>query len=108
MVDKQNLSLSEMGDDQSMQQVPQVVHNNINLASGTIPVAVNNVSCYINASSDYDSSVNYASSRKHERQESSIPLLDVDEDKYRTKSPMEFLSRWFRYFSTAISILVLN
>jgi hypothetical protein len=95
-MDSQNMSLSEMGGE--VQSVPQVVHSNsMGLASNSIPVAVNNVSHYLNSSNDYDPSINYASSRKHERHDStSVPLLDVDEDKYGKKSPMEFLGRWFR------------
>ncbi|RWS17786.1 zinc finger protein-like 1 [Dinothrombium tinctorium] len=78
--------------------VPQIIHHNP--VSSTTPIPVNNVSSFINSSSD-SFTISSNPRKVHESEvrfsnNSNAPLLDIDEDKYRNKSPMEFLSRWFR------------
>lgn len=77
----------------SYDNLPHVVKHNLNNSGNSIPVPVNN---YFNNASE---SVNYA--RKHHdstgrESDAHVPLLDADDNKYRKKSPLEFLSRWFR------------
>lgn len=100
----------------STPQIPQLIHHTPTISnSDALPVPIN--SSYMNSMvNNSHETLNHlhqdppikttafatgSSSRKgHEDKysESRIPfLLDVDEDKYRTKSAMEFFSRWLRY-----------
>ncbi|RWS24878.1 zinc finger protein-like 1 [Leptotrombidium deliense] len=100
IVDNSRTSLMETENNLSNHRnVPQVIH--YSPVTSSVPIAVNNVSNYLSSNSDSnfafstnprkvtESDVNFSNS-------STAPLLDIDEDKYRTKSPMEFFSKWFR------------
>jgi hypothetical protein len=74
----------------------QVVKNQSSLNSPTkdgsscVPI---NISSFIESAGNWSCATN-------SQHESRLPLLemmdDIDEDKYKSKSPSEFLSRWFR------------
>ena len=92
-------SLSMASNDSMSDSVPQVVHHNPVHNPPNVPIAVNNVSNYINSNNDSSFCMNSNSrnSRSSEGRDSYKSLLDIDDDKYRRKSPMEFISRWLRY-----------
>lgn len=75
--------------------VPQVIHHNPTTPTSNVPIAVNNITNYISSNNDHN--VPFALAKIARESVSRRPLLDIDEDKYRNKSPMEFLSRWLRY-----------
>ncbi|CAG2107170.1 unnamed protein product [Medioppia subpectinata] len=80
--------------------VPQVIHHNPtanNSSNHSIPV---NVSNYSNSDTNSAFSSTRTNSKSYDNNGSRKSLLDIDEDKYRRKSPMEFLSRWLRSHST--------
>ena len=92
-------SLSTTSVDSMTHSVPQVVHHNPTLNSSNVPIAVNNVSNYITSNTDSTFGVisSNARNKSYDMKDSYKSLLDIDDDKYRRKSPMEFLSRWLRY-----------
>ena len=92
-------SLSTTSNDSMTHSVPQVVHHNPTISSSNVPIAVNSVSNYISSNTDSTFGVITSNSRNksYDIKDSYKSLLDIDDDKYRRKSPMEFLSRWLRY-----------
>ena len=71
----------------------QVVRNHNHSDSSCVPININSVSSFIESTSNWTCSTRSS-------QESRLPLLldtdDVDEDKYKSKSPSEFLTKWFK------------
>ncbi|CAG2172329.1 unnamed protein product, partial [Oppiella nova] len=112
LIDSSDASYSELNHsslsmDQSLDtslthsSVPQVIHHNPNTNSSNVPIAVNNVvNNYINTSDSTYSMTSTTRTNKSYDNGSRKSLLDIDDDKYRRKSPMEFLSRWLRSHST--------
>jgi len=78
---------------------PKLLHNNLpkNNYAMSSPISVNNVTSFISTNSDL-SFGSTSSMRSKFDSESRRTLLsnEIAEDKYRTKSPIEFLSRWLR------------
>ncbi|KAH9394219.1 Zinc finger protein-like 1 [Tyrophagus putrescentiae] len=77
---------------------PKILHNNLpSKTTFSSPISVSNVTSFISTNSDigFGSS---SSMRSKFDSESRRSLLanDIAEDKYRTKSPVEFFSRWLR------------
>ena len=94
-LNQSSLSTTSANDSMS-HSVPQVVHHNPTHNSTNVPIAVNNISNYITSNNDSSfSGITSNSSRRKSNDNKS--LLDIDDDKYRRKSPMEFISRWLRY-----------
>lgn len=98
-------STSDSIENKSFSQ-PKIVHNSLNKPqpSYTSAINVSNVTSFISTNSDL-SFGSTSSMRSKFDQESRRSLLSVDdfqEDKYRTKSPIEFLSRWLRSKSTFV------
>lgn len=80
--------------------VPKILHTtlpNKPSYSMSTPISVSNVTSFISTNSDL-SFGSSSSMRSKFDSESRRSLLanDIVEDKYRTKSPIEFLSRWLR------------
>jgi len=97
ILDKQNMSISELGEEQSqLNSIPHVVHNNTNHASGSIPVTINNVSNFISSGELSNQATSRKAYEMERKSDDSRPLIDIDDNKYKRKSPMEFLTRWFR------------
>ncbi|KAH9413014.1 Zinc finger protein-like 1 [Dermatophagoides pteronyssinus] len=91
---------------------PRILHNSLynpnkmnNYQMATQPINVSNVTSFISTNSDL-SFGSTSSMRSKFDNESRRPLLsnvnEIAEDKYRTKSPVEFFSRWLRSRSTYI------
>ncbi len=83
--------------------VPQVIHHNP-ISSSNIPIAVNNITNYITSNNDSNFGItSNARNKSYDNElDSRKSLLDIDDDKYRNKSPMEFLSRWLRSDKTLV------
>ncbi|XP_054153163.1 zinc finger protein-like 1 [Oppia nitens] len=86
-------SLSNVSMDSSSPSVPQVIHHNPNNSSANVPIYINNVSNY---NTPHNDSFGMSTTRNKYDNGSRKSLLDIDEDKYRQKSPIEFISRWLR------------
>ncbi|XP_046910285.2 zinc finger protein-like 1 homolog [Dermatophagoides farinae] len=87
---------------------PRILHNSLHTKmnySTAAPINVSNVTSFISTNSDL-SFGSTSSMRSKFDNESRRPLLssvnEIAEDKYRTKSPVEFFSRWLRSRSTYI------
>lgn len=81
---------------------PKLVHNLHSKTNYTMssPISVNNVTSFISTNSDLSfGSTSSMRSKFDSESRRSLLANDIVEDKYRTKSPIEFLSRWFRYDS---------
>lgn len=77
--------------------VPQVIHHNP-ISSPNVPIPVNNITNYINSNNDSNFGITSTTRNKSydNEHDSRKSLLDIDDDKYRKKSPIEFISRWLR------------
>ncbi|KAI7690109.1 Zinc finger protein-like 1, partial [Sarcoptes scabiei] len=92
---------------------PKIFHNsfttikpigtNLSVGQYSAPINVNNVKNFISTNGDlcFGSSSSMRSKFDNESRRSLLSSVnDIIEDKYRTKSPVEFLSRWLRSRST--------
>lgn len=83
--------------------VPQVVHHNPISNSSSVPIPLNNIANYITSNNDSNFGNTSARNKSYDSDhDSRKSLLDIDDDKYRNKSPMEFISRWLRSHSTFV------
>ena len=96
-----NSTKINMNSSNNSESTPKLVHNNLynktNYAMSS-PISVNNVTSFISTNSDLSfGSTSSMRSKFDNESRRSLLANDIVEDKYRTKSPVEFLSRWFRY-----------
>ena len=99
--DPQQSIFNESGSLDSSHHHIQVVKNhgmnNGSTATGDsscVPINISSVSSFMESAGNWSCSTRASASH-----ESRLPLLDlddVDEDKYKTKSPSEFLTKWFK------------
>lgn len=90
---KINMPLSD-----NRQVAPKILHNSLNKFNYSAPVNVSNVTSFI-SNTDLSFGSTFSMRSKFDN-DSRRPLLssvdEIAEDKYRTKSPIEFFSRWLR------------
>lgn len=82
------------------QAAPKILHNSLNKFNNySTPVNVSNVTSFISTNTDLSFGSTFSMRSKFDN-DSRRPLLssvdEIAEDKYRTKSPIEFFSRWLR------------
>lgn len=120
LIDNSSTSLTSFVDELSNSvvenhTVPQVVYQTPTTPTNSIPISVNNVNSYISPTIDSSSStlshVTSTRAKIHDidgvqSNNSRQSLLDIDDDKYRNKSPMEFISRWLRFVIRILLLMI--
>ncbi|KAI2805503.1 Zinc finger protein-like 1 [Blomia tropicalis] len=83
---------------------PKILHNSLhNKPNYSTPISVSNVTSFISTNSDLSfGSTSSMRSKFDNETRRSLLANDILEDKYRTKSPIEFFSRWLRSRSSYV------